>query len=141
MSLEANKALVRRLFEESDHRQGDLPAELFGPNYAAHFTTMPMPLNLDGHVQMTKMFYAAFPDLHHTIEDQIAEGDKVFTRATARGTHLNAFMGIPATGKSFAITITSLDRVMGDEIVEEWVLGDTLGMMQQLGAIPAPQAS
>jgi steroid delta-isomerase-like uncharacterized protein len=133
MSTEHNKALVRRLLEESDSRNGELPANLFAPEYVCHFPVSPQPLPYQGHVQMARMFYAAFPDLQHNIEDQIAEGDRVVTRLTIRGTHRGELMGIPPTGKQVSIAAISIDRIANGKIAEEWVNNDVLGMLQQLG--------
>jgi predicted ester cyclase len=78
----------------------------------------------------------AFPDYHVTIEDQIAVADKVVTRYTARGTQQGELMGISPTGKEGSVTGIDIDRVSGGKIVEHWSEADTLGMMQQLGAVP-----
>ena len=79
---------------------------------------------------------AAFPDFSVTIEDAIAEGDRVAVRVTVRGTHQGALMGIPPTGKQIAIKAISMWRVTDGRIVERWESADTLGLMQQLGVIP-----
>jgi predicted ester cyclase len=84
------------------------------------------------------MYLTAFPDLHLTIEDLIAEGDKVVDRQTARGTHQGTFMGIPPTGKQITVTAMNISRIVGGKIVEHWVELDTLGMLQQLGVVPMP---
>lgn len=84
------------------------------------------------------MFRTAFPDLYGTIEDLIAEGDKVVTRITYRGTHQGEFMGIPPTGRPVTMTFTGINRIAGGKIAEGWVNFDALGMMQQLGVIPTP---
>ncbi len=80
----------------------------------------------------------AFPDLHLTIEDEIAEGDKVVTRVTARGTHQGSFMGIRPTGKRAVVTGIVIDRFANGKTVEAWNNLDDLGLLQQLGVIPAP---
>jgi steroid delta-isomerase-like uncharacterized protein len=79
---------------------------------------------------------AAFPDGRVTIEDMIAEGDKVVTRYNSRGTHKGDFMGIPATGKKVAVTGIVISRIAKGKIAEEWEEFDALGFMVQLGAIP-----
>jgi predicted ester cyclase len=137
MSLQAHTALIHRLLEESDSHKGQLPQELFAPDYVYHFPGSPEPLPFQGHVQMARMFYAAFPDLRHTVEDQIAEGDKVVTRITIRGTHQGELMGIPPTGRQIAVSALSIDRISDGKIAEEWVNSDVLGMLQQLGVAPA----
>ena len=83
-------------------------------------------------------YRAAFPDTHLTIEDQIAEGDKVVTRWTATGTNQGTLMGIPPSGKRVTITGISITRIANGKAVEDWVNFDTLGMLQQIGAIPTP---
>ena len=82
--------------------------------------------------------FDAFPDTHITIDDIVAEGDKVVTRYTYTGTHKGAYRGIPATNKKFTLSIIEIDRVVGGKLVEGWIRFDTLGLMQQLGVIPTP---
>jgi predicted ester cyclase len=88
------------------------------------------------------MYLTAFPDLHFTIEDIIAEGDTVVVRQTARGTHQGDLMGIPPTGKQVSGTGITITRVVNGKAVEDWFNGDDLGLLQQLGVVPVPgQAS
>ncbi len=91
----------------------------------------------EGLKQYTSMTLAAFADLHVTVEDEIAEGDKVVTRYSARGTHKGEIMGIPPTGKQVAWTGIVITRIAGGKIIEAWANIDRLGVMQQLGAIPS----
>ena len=84
------------------------------------------------------MFYAAFPDLRGTIEDMVAEGDKVASRLRWRGTHQAELMGIPPTGKQGDFTRIAIHRIEGGKVVEGWVNFDAMGMMQQLGVVPSP---
>ena len=91
----------------------------------------------DGAKQYVTMLRTAFPDLHFTIEDQIAEGDMVVTRWTARGTHKGSFQGVPATGREIRLMGTDIDRMTDGKVVECWAHVDELGLMQQLGAIGA----
>jgi steroid delta-isomerase-like uncharacterized protein len=135
---EENKAVIRRLFEESDNRKGDLPDDLFAPDYVFHFPGSPEPLELQGHVRIARMLYVAFPDLRYRVEEQVAEGDKVASRFTMHGTHEGEYIGISPTGKQVAATGISIDRIAGGKIVEQWNNFDQLGMMQQLGAVPSP---
>jgi predicted ester cyclase len=81
--------------------------------------------------------FAAFPDMQATIEDQIAEGDMVVTRWTARGTHQGELMGIPPSGIAVAVTAIVIDRIVGGKIAETWTSYDALGLLQQIGAVPA----
>jgi steroid delta-isomerase-like uncharacterized protein len=82
-------------------------------------------------------FLTAFPDWHGTVDDIIAEGDKVVNRWTGHGTHLVELMGIPATGKPVTLTGITIFRIAGNKIVEEWTQMDQMSLMQQLGVIPA----
>jgi steroid delta-isomerase-like uncharacterized protein len=137
-----NKAIVRRFFELFS--QGDLESigrELLSPDIVAYFPGMPGPLNLESYRQVGLMFRSAFPDIQDTVEDQIAEGDKVVTRITSRGTHEGELMGIPATGKRYTITAIVIDRIIEGRIVERWAQFDQLGMLQQLGVVPTPGQS
>ena len=84
-------------------------------------------------------FYDAFPDQHVTVEDIVAEGDKVVTRYSLTGTHKGKYMGIPATNKKVTMSVIEINRLAGGKVIEEWVRLDTLGFMQQLGVIPTPK--
>ncbi len=86
--------------------------------------------------QFLDTFLKAFPDLQVTVDDLVAEEDKVVARFTVRGTHRGTLMGIAPTGKNIEISAISIMRVDGGKFVEEWEVYDALGMMQQLGAIP-----
>ncbi len=138
MSTEANKALVRRYVEEVIN-QGNVAAidDFNPPTYVNHLPGSP-PLDVAGVKQFVTMVRTAFPDMHQTIEDLIAEGDKVVQRATLRGTHQGEFQGIPPTGKPVSVTLMNISRIADDKIVEDWVNFDQLGMLQQLGVIPQP---
>jgi steroid delta-isomerase-like uncharacterized protein len=140
MSTEANKAVARRLFEESLNT-GNFAVldELFAPNYRNYFPGMPDPLDREGWQQVVTMFRIAFPDLHFTVEDIIAEGDTVVLRWTHRGTHQGDFQGIAPTGKSIMGMGIVFFRLEDGKIVEDRPLFDQLGMLQQLGAIPASE--
>ena len=141
MSVEANKAIVRRLFEEVVNKRNLAVAdELLTSESLNHDDPHGVgrvgPEALKGPVQMLT---AAFPDFHMTIEDLVAEGDKVVVRITASGTHQGAFMGIAPTGKRFTQQQMHLVRVVEGKVTEHWDVRDDLGMMQQLGVIPAPE--
>ena len=137
MSTEDNKLLVRRLFEEVlNQRNLALIDEFFSPNHVEHASTGPVH-GTEGMKQYYMIYLTAFPDAHYTVEDQIAEGDKVVTRWTARGTHKGELMGIPATGKQGTVTGIGIVRFEGGKLVEAWTEFDALGMMQQLGVVPA----
>jgi steroid delta-isomerase-like uncharacterized protein len=137
MSTEENKATVRRLFEEYSL---DVVDELLVPDYTHHDPNLPPEFQhgRDAYKQVVTMFLAAFPDLRTTVEDLIAEGDKVAARWTFRGTHQGELMGIPPTGKQVTGTGMSVTRLANGKMAESWVNFDALGMMQQLGAAPGP---
>ena len=141
MSTEENKALARRELEEIFGAKGNLDTadEIYSPNYISHQPAGDEDLRGP---QAIKQFAAgmrqAFPDLEITIEEQIAQGDKVVTRFRTRGTHKGELWGIPATGKEVEITNMSMCRIEGGKMTEEWPAPDRLGMMQQLGIISQP---
>lgn len=82
------------------------------------------------------MYFKAFPDFHAEVEDLIAEGDRVVSRATVRGTHKDELMGIAPSGKQVTVTVICITRFADNRIIEDWELVDMFGMLQQLGAIP-----
>jgi steroid delta-isomerase-like uncharacterized protein len=136
---EQNKAFVRNLLEEVINRRNlDIIDELVSPDYVGHASN-PMMSTREGHKQFVMALHRAFPDIEMKVEDQVAEGDKVVTRWTARGTHKGEFMGIPATGKRGMTTGTDIDRIVNGKLVECWSNWDEMGLMQQLGVIPEPQ--
>ena|SRR5215216_6039898 len=142
MLSETNKTVSRRFFEEV-FSQGKL-------NLLDELTTMDhvnngpgnppgLPTGIEGTKQLVTLYRNAFPDLHFTVDEQIAEGDKVVTRWTGHGTHKGELMGIPATGKSSTVTGIIIDRLVNGKIAESWGVFDQFGMMQQLGVIPTPE--
>ena len=139
MSTEQNKTISRRFRAELDKGNWSVVEELVSPNFVLHVPGSP-PINREGMMQVLKMFYGAFPDLHTTFEEFVAEGDKVALRFTLIGTHKGDFQGIAPTGKTVNIAASVVDRIVDGKLVEHWSLLDTMGMMQQLGVIPAPQA-
>jgi steroid delta-isomerase-like uncharacterized protein len=139
MSTEHNKTLVRRVFEEGMNRNNPgVYDEVIAADYVNHDFPSPAP-GAEGFRQVTAMFQAAFPDFHVTLEDEIADGNKVASRGYFTGTHKGDFMGIPATGKSVKVTYIDIWAVENGKLKENWVQMDMVGLMQQLGVIPAPQ--
>jgi steroid delta-isomerase-like uncharacterized protein len=100
-----------------------------------------VPADCEGIKIVTAMFRGAFPDSYFTVEDMIAEGDKVATRKTFHGTHEGEFMGIPPSGRSVSMGLIDVVRIDDGRVVEHWSVGDSLGLMQQLGVIPQPGQS
>ena len=143
MSTEENKAVVRRFVEEVQS-QGrlDVIDHVIAPDFVNHTAPPGLPPTREGGRQLMALFRAAFPDGHMTIEDMLAEGDKVVTRKTFHGTHQGEFMGIPPTGRHVAIQVIDIVRVVDGQVVEHWNVVDNLGLLHQLGVIPTPgQAS
>lgn len=139
MSTEQNKAIARLLPEEVLNK-GNLAVadQVVAADYIEHVTAPGIPNNLDGFKQFATAFRAAFPDFQCTVEDEIAEGDRVVQRLTFRGTQVGAFLGIPATGKQATWSEIHICRMAGGKLVEHWAILDQLGLLQQLGIIPAP---
>jgi steroid delta-isomerase-like uncharacterized protein len=138
MSTEENKVNERRLVEEG-WNQGNTAVfdELFAADYLGHDTSGPIH-GPEGFKQFYATYRTAFPDTHLTIEDQIAEGDTVASRWTATGTHQGPLTGIPPSGKRVRVTGITISRYASGKIAEEWFSYDTLGMLQQIGAVPEP---
>ena len=141
MSTTANKTLSRRFRQEQDKGNWAIFEEIPAPDCTVYFTGNPEPLNRAGLKQLSQIFFSAFPDLRHMFEDQVAEGDKVVNRITLSGTHQGEFQGIPPTGRSIAIQAIVTDRFVDGKLVECWGNIDSLGMLQQLGVIPTPEAT
>jgi steroid delta-isomerase-like uncharacterized protein len=136
MSLEENKAVVRRMFAELNKGNLAIVDELVAPEYVEHVIGGPEIAGPDGLKQFIGQFAAAFPDLQITVDDLIAENNKVVTRFTMRGTHQGALMGIAPTGKSVSIGVILISRIVNGRFVEDWEIIDQLGMLQQLGVVP-----
>ncbi len=143
MSTEDNKAIARRVFEEGLN-QGKVAVydEVFAPNYIHHDPDRPTIRTLEDFKRYITMTRSAYPDIHLTVEDMIAEGEQVVVRWTWRGTNTGDLViprHIPATGKQVTVTGITISRFAGGKFVEDWHVADYLGMYQQLGLIPVPQ--
>ena len=138
MMLETNKAVSRRIVEEAfSEGRYDVIEELVAPTFVNHDPSVTDDLKGPAGVrQLIETYRSAFPDLRLTVEDQLAEGDKVATRWTARGTHQGELLGIAPTGKESTVTGLTIDRIADGKIVESWNNWDTLGMLQQIGVVP-----
>jgi len=137
-----NKALVRRFLEESNKGKAAAMAvidELWATNIVYHGGGGEEIRHLKDYKQSTSDGYNACPDLHYTIDDMVAEGDKVAVRITFSGTHKGEFGGIAPTNKKLTFWAINIYRVVGGKFVEGWERADTLGIMQQLGAVPTPK--
>ena len=136
---EQNKALARRGMEEV-FNQGKFEVinELVARNAVFHDPSVPGGKfeGPEGLKQFAQIYRNAFPDLKITINDQIAEGDKVVTRWTGTGTHKGELMGIAPTGKHSTVTGITCERYQDAKMIESWGSYDMLGMLQQLGVVP-----
>lgn len=137
MSEEENKAKTRRFMEEVFNK-GNLTVidELLAPNFVEHNPFPGYPPGLEGFRQGIADLRKGFPDIHFTIDDMLAEGDKVVMRSTMTGTNKGAFMGTPATGKQVKVAGIDIVRITGGKAVEHWGITQDLEMMQQLGLVP-----
>ena len=132
-----NKALFERVIEEVFNK-GDLAVadEIIATDFIENDPMPGQESGLTGLKAMVGVFRTAFPDIHITIEDLIAEGAKVVGRVTTHGTHKGEFAGIPPTGKHVTVKEIHIVRIVNGKAAEHWGIEDTLGMMQQLGAVP-----
>jgi predicted ester cyclase len=137
MSTEDNKALFRRWCEVISENRLDRVEEIIAPDEVDHALPPGVPAGLEGVKLVFRLLHTAFPDLHIQIDDLVAENDKVVGRVTARGTHQGEFMGIAPTGKPVSFNAIDVVRIAGGKIVERWSQVDNLGLLQQLGAVPA----
>lgn len=141
MSTEQNKALVREFFAGWNSGNLDRMVGVLVEEYQHHDPSLPPELQRgrENYRKIAEMLLGAFPGLEVTIEDQVAEGDKVATRCTCRGTQRGALMGIPPSGKQVEFVMTVISRIADGKIAEGWVNFDALGMLQQIGALPSPE--
>ncbi len=139
MSTEENKIIVRKFFEEGPSKGNlNIVNELLSPDFALH-VPLPAPPGIEGINEVITTCRAAFEHLNVTIEDMIAEGNKVAVRFTAHGVHKGDFMGLQATGKPITMTGIEVFRIKDGKIAELWGEANLLGLMQQLGIIPVPE--
>lgn len=139
--MDRNKEIARRIYEEVlNKRDLELLDELVAPDYEEHDPLPGQGTGLDGIKTRLRMLIEAF-DPTFTIEDMIAEGDKVVVRWTNSGTNVGDFLGMPATGRSFSIAGVDIYRLEGGKLAEHWHVVDQLAQMQQLGLLPGPEGA
>lgn len=131
--LEANRALGRRFFAEQDRLRGGPAPELCAPRYTALLGSTP-PRTREQHEAFAQAFYAAFPDMHHEVEQVVAEEDTAVVRFVLHGTHTGSFFGMPPTQRKVAVPAHVLLRVEQGKVTELFGIFDEAGMMRQLGA-------
>jgi predicted ester cyclase len=142
MSTEENKALIRRAYEEAfNQRNLAVLDEVDAPDFVVHNASTTMQ-GLEAFKQFLSLYLTAFADARFTVEDLVAEGDRVVARHTFRGIHTGDLMGIAPTGKQVTTTGVTITRFANGKGVELWGNNDDLGLLQQLGVVPSPgQAS
>lgn len=140
MPTEYHKAAIRRIYEEIING-GDLDVVdvLFDEDYVYHEPGSPSVRGTAGLKHLLSAYRTALPDMAATIEDMIAEGDRVAHRFTLRGTHDGYWVGVPPTGRPVEITGMVVSRFAGGKVVEEWESLDSLGLLQQVGALPTSE--
>jgi len=139
MSVE-NKAVVRRWFEAFNRGDLNAGAQLLDEGHVLHAPGADAR-GPEGWKQFAAMYRMAFPDCELLIEDLLADGDRVVTRFTARGTHRGVLAGIQPTGRQVTVPCIMISQVSNGKVVESWETFDQLGMFQALGTIPAVAAS
>jgi predicted ester cyclase len=138
---EENKAIIRRFYAELDKHNFDIYDELCTDDYVSHFPGSPEAQDRSTRKQTSRSFYEAIPDIVHTLEDIIAEGDRVAARGIGRGTHTGPFGDLAPSGRKIEFTGMRFYRMVNGKIAEEWANLDLLGLQRQLGALPMPAES
>ena len=138
MSIEDNKSVIRRIYDNEALGRGlAYLDDLVATNVVNHNPFPGTGPGIEGVREAVSAMLHLFPDARFTIDDMIAEADRVAVRVTLRGTHRGSFMGRPPTGAAVESTETIVFRVVGGRVVETWASRDDLGLMRQLGAAPA----
>ena len=136
---ETNVKIVHSYLEQVwNGRNLDLIEAFFTADCVVHNLPAQLPPGQEGVRENLTRTIATFPDFALAIDDTIAQGDRVAVRLTFTGTHQGGFYGMPATGNSFSISAIAIARLVDDKIAEWWQIGDTLGLLRQIGAMPAP---
>ena len=132
--IDANQALGRRFFQEQDRLRGGPAPELCSEDYTAVLGGNP-PMNREGHEGFARGFYAAFPDIRHSIEAVVASEDGVAVRFVLHGTHTGSFFGLPATNKSVTIAANVIMRTEQGKVTRLFGIFDEAGLLRQLGVL------
>jgi steroid delta-isomerase-like uncharacterized protein len=139
--MQNNSAIVRRFIEETINQgQIDSAAQFAWEDVVEQVPFPGQGPGLEGLKDVLRAMRAGFPDLHFSVEEQIAEGDKVVTRFEWTGTHRGEFLGVTATGRSVKVWGMVIDRLQSARIKDTRIIMDTLGLMMQLGVFPPPKA-
>jgi steroid delta-isomerase-like uncharacterized protein len=139
MTADTNKLVMRRFTEFINTASEKLASELIAPDAIFHVPGRSEPMRGPaGYLAIIGMMRGGFPDIQWTLEEMIAEGDKVAARFTMRGTHSGTFLGVPPTGKAIAVQAMNIYRLRDGHFIEEHGQPDMLGLLQQIGAVPTP---
>ena len=138
MAAETNKLVMDRFLEFINTASEKLAQELISPSAVFHVPGRTEPMRGPaGYLAIIGMMRGGFPDIQWTLEEMVAEGDKIAARFTMRGTHRGTFFGVPPTGKTISVQAMNIYRLSGGQFVEEHGQPDMLGLLQQIGAVPA----
>ncbi len=138
MSVQEHEAVIRRWIEAWNAHDLDAADRLLSPDFVRHDANLPEVLGPAAQRDFLRGVFRAFPDIRVEPQQLITEGDLVAARLVVTGAHRDDFLGIPATGRKMAIQSVDFFRLTEGKIVEQWVVMDALGLMQQLGAVPSP---
>ena len=139
--MQSNSNVVRRFIEEVlNQGKVDAAGQFFCEDMVEKVPFPGQGPGLEGLKDVLRGLRAAFPDMHWTVHEQIAEGDKVLSRFEWTGTHRGAFLGVPATDRPVTVWGMVIDRFQGEKIKDTRIIMDTLGLMMQLGVVPPPKA-
>jgi steroid delta-isomerase-like uncharacterized protein len=135
---EESKAVVRTFYALLE--KGDMSgvSQLLSDKFVWHFAGIPAPFDKQSSLGFLQAFRVAFPDMQHSLDPQIAEGDRIVTPLTFRATHRGEMQGIPGSGKRVEIRALNVHRIVSGKIAQAETVADMIGLMQQIGAIPAP---
>ena len=137
MTIENNKQLMSRFVEFINTASEELAGELISTDAIFYVPGQPEPMRgPGGYLAIIGMMRSGFPDIQWTLEESVAEGEKVAARFVMRGTHKGVFFGVPPTGKSIKVQAMNFYRFSNGQIIEEYGQPDMLGLLQQIGAIP-----
>jgi steroid delta-isomerase-like uncharacterized protein len=137
----ADEATVRRFYEEMNNgRRNDIAPELFTADHQMHDPQVPSGVGPQGMADVVSAYQKGVEG-HWQIVELFSAGDRVVVRWTGTGTHVAEMNGIPATGRKVRVDAITIHRMSGGKIAETWEVWDTLGFLQQLGVVPAPQGA
>ena len=138
---QADETTVRRFYEEMNNgRRNDLAPELFTADHRFHDPQVPAGVGPDAVVEVVATYQTAVEG-HWQIEEIFSAGDRVVVRWTGSGTHVGEINGVPPTGRKIRVDAITIHRMSGGKIAETWEVWDTLGFLQQIGVVPAPQGA